>query len=147
MLDRRLLCVALLCVACSKPKPKGPVCDGPTTPPAADEPCPPGTTVSPVTCPLDTCRYCEKPDRARHGPFTTWSVAERWIEIIPDKHGRWGSHMTPVRGDRSEAGWFKNGVRHGLFVRWYREGAKALEATYCNGVLQSGVRRWTERGD
>jgi hypothetical protein len=56
-----LLLVTLLCASCTRSK--GPVCDGPTTPPSVDEPCPSGTSVVPARCPFESCRYCEKPDR------------------------------------------------------------------------------------
>jgi hypothetical protein len=140
------LLVALSCFACTT-RPKGPAvtCDGPTTPPTGVEPCPPGT-VSRLPCPLWTCRHCEKADGTRHGPYATWYTKEITIEVIPDKKGRWGHQKKHERGRLMEAGWLKNGVRHGATVRWYENGTRALEATYCNGVLQDPVRRRNEQG-
>jgi len=140
----RLLLVTLLCGSCSRSK--GHVCDGPTRPPAADEPCPPGTKVIPNRCPFESCRYCEKPDRSRDGPFTTWHTEEIRVEVMPDRNGHWGNYSYYERGRPAEAGWLKNGVRHGTLVRWYHSGAKALEVAYCDGALQHDVRRWSEQG-
>jgi hypothetical protein len=140
-----LLLLALLGASCTKPKPAL-VCDGPTTMPYESEPCPPGTAVMSHRCPLDTCRHCEKPDGTREGPFLTWYTTEMHVEVIPDKHGRWGNYSKHVRGRLQEAGWFKNGIRNGLFVRWYQNGNRALEATYCNGVVREPVLRWSEQG-
>jgi len=67
--------------------------------------------------------------------------------VAPDKHGRWtGNYTRHGRANLAEVGWLKSSVRHGVFVRWYQSGAKALEATYCNGVLQDSIRRWSEQG-
>jgi hypothetical protein len=139
-----LILVTLL--GCSGNRSKERQCGGPTRPPAVDESCPPGTKVVPKRCPLDSCRYCEKPDRTREGPFVTWYAESIHVEEMPDRNGHWNNHSRLVRGRLREAGWLKSGARDGIFVRWYRNGVKALEATYCDGVLQHDVRRWSEQG-
>ena len=65
---------------------------------------------------------------------------------MPDRHGHWGSVPYLGRGALEDTGWFENGVRDGAFVRRYQNGTKALEATYCNGVVREPVRRWNEQG-
>ena len=147
MRNRAALIAGLLLVLASLSCRKLLPCDGQTEIPSSETPCPEGTKSSEVRFP--DSRYCERPDGTPDGPFITWYMQVIHISDIPtDNGGLRGQDVGYGRGHVASAGWAREGRLHGVFVRWYQDGQKALQAVYCRGAIMKDVevQRWSRAG-